>query len=147
MQSRECCGRGSGVQRVPCRDEGRGQARGKLSGSLPAATPGTASSEPWWSPRLPAWGGVFGNPAANTNRRLRVPATFPSFPAPGKQRGCLGSPRRSRKLSPAWSLHPGARLPLTPRVSLCVCVCVGVWERPLCVCVSAGLLCPCLISV
>lgn len=153
MQSRGCCERGSGVQRVPCRGEGRGQARGEIvwqpARSHPQVRP----------PRSPGGAGDSppGEAFLGTPRPTQIGAAGSLQPSPLSRplesSGAAWVPRTLPKLIPAWSLHPGVRLPLIPRVSLCVsmgvCVCVyvRVWERPLCVCAGAGLPCPCLLSV
>lgn len=108
----------------PAGVKAEGKRGGKWSGSRPAATPRCGLLGALLEPRLPARGGVFGNPAADANWRLWVPATFPYFPAPGKQRGCLGCPRRSRKISP--SLEPALRGSPAPHAA-CIALCVWVW--------------------
>lgn len=120
-RARSAVGVGLVCSAYPAGVKAEGKRGGKLSGSLPAAIPSRASPEPWWSRGLPAWGRVFGNPAADTNWRRRVPENFPSFPAPGKQRGCLGSPRRSRNLSQLVACTQGLAC-LSRRVCRCVCL-------------------------
>lgn len=146
MQSRECCGRGFGVQRVPCRGEGRGQARGKLSGSLPAATPRYGLLGALLEPGTPRLGRRFWEPRGRHRLAPPGPCNFPSLPAPGKQRGCLGSPHRSRNLSQLGACTQGLAC-LSRRVCVWVWVGGSVLCLFVCVCGSAGLPCPCLLSV
>lgn len=153
----DACRAGSAVgvglvcKAYPAGVKAEGKRGGKLSGSLPAATSRYGLLGALVEPPTPGLGRRFWGPCGRRKLASPGPCNLPLFPGPGKAAGLRGLPAPFPKnLSQLGACTQGLAC-LSRRVYRCVCGCgcgwMGGWERPLCMCGSAGLPCPRLLSV
>lgn len=125
MQSRGCCERGSGVQYVPCRGEGREQTRGEIVWQLSRSHPRYGLLGTLVEPATPPPGEAFlGTPRPT---QIGAPQASPVSRPLGSS-GAAWVPRAAPETSPSLEPAPrGSPASHAACVAVCVCVCMRVW--------------------